>query len=305
VKTNLRRALVLVFLAIIGAVVWRERRIDTVAGATAAAADSRSARVSSASRDASRHQTTGAGAPDAPAITADVSAPPATDAARPAARAPDASMEPVGYAGPERWRRTPVPCWGIRGTAPEDFHVIADRDEHTTGKSSIGLESVRHTDGWGTLYQFASADALRGKRIEFMADIRTSSVENGASLLVRVDDADGRAIAIDNMFYSYGPDHSESNLGNRSLSGDNDWTSASVVLDVPADAHALSYGVALTGSGKVWLDNAHLEVVSRDTPVTALARGRADLEYMTAFRMSAVPPVPENLDFEVDARDCQ
>ena len=75
-------------------------------------------------------------------------------------------------------------------------------------------------------------------------------------------------------------------------------------VDVPADAHALSYGVALTGSGKVWLDNAHLEVVSIDTPITALPRGRADLEYMTAFRMSAVPPAPENRDFEVRPGDC-
>jgi hypothetical protein len=289
------------FLAILCVVIYRQQRGLGPQITTATAVDSSGASVSTAAPDAPRERAaqhgsgTAQGAVIEPAKAAAAMSPPATDSA----------PEPVGYAGPERWRKTPVPCWGIRGTAPEDFQVIADRDEHTTGKSSIGLSSLRHTDGWGTLYQFASAEPMRGKRIEFTADIRTSGVENGASLLVRVDDADGRAVAIDNMYYSYGSERSEKNLGNRSLSGDNDWTSASVVLDVPVDAHAVSYGVALTGSGKVWLDNAHLEVVSNETPVTALVRGRTDLEYMPSFRMSEIPPTPANLDFETGWRGCE
>jgi hypothetical protein len=211
---------------------------------------------------------------------------------------PDPGMQPIGYAGPERWRKTPIPCWGLRGTAPEDYEVVSDRNEHTAGKASVAISSVRQTSGWGTLYQFANAEGFRGKRIVFTADLRTFGVATEASLLVRVDDANGRAVALDNMWYSYGADRSQGAFSNRSLSGDNDWSSTSVVLDVPPEAHAISYGVALTGSGKVWIDNAHLEVVADDTPTTAMQRTPNMLEPMATFRMAAVPSAPKNLDFE-------
>jgi hypothetical protein len=85
---------------------------------------------------------------------------------------------------------------------------------------------------------------------------------------------------------------------NRSLSGDNDWTSTTIVMDVPTDARALSYGLYLDGPGKAWLDNAHLEEASRDTPVTGFVRTPSMLEGMAAFRLGKVPPLPVNLDFE-------
>jgi hypothetical protein len=112
---------------------------------------------------------------------------------------PGPLLEPEGYAGPERWRRTPVPCWGLRGTTPEDYEVVSDPNEHTAGKTSVLLSSSRNLTGWGTLYQFADAESLRGKRIEFSADLRTFGVGNTANLFVRVDDASGVPIAFDNM----------------------------------------------------------------------------------------------------------
>jgi hypothetical protein len=211
---------------------------------------------------------------------------------------PGPMLEPEGYAGPERWRRTPVPCWGVRGTTPEDYEVVSDPNEHTVGHTSVLLSSTRSLTGWGTLYQFADAEPLRGKRIEFSADLRTFGVGNTANLFVRVDDASGTPIALDNMLYSYGEPRSDVAMLNRGLSGDTDWTSTNVVLDIPADAHAISYGVALVGSGKVWVDNAHIETVAAETPITAFPRTKAMLEGMPAFRMREVPTLPRNLDFE-------
>jgi len=212
---------------------------------------------------------------------------------------PGPMLEPEGYAGPERWRSTPVPCWGVRGTTPEDYDVVPDPNEHTVGHTSVLLSSTRSLTGWGTLYQFADAKPFRGKRIEFSADLRTFGVGNTANLFVRVDDASGTPIALDNMTYSYGEPRSDVAILNRGLSGDTDWTSTNVVLDIPADAHAISYGVALVGSGKVWVDNAHIETVAAETPITAFPRTKAMLEGMPAFRMREVPTLPRNLDFEL------
>jgi len=214
---------------------------------------------------------------------------------------PGPLLEPENYAGPERWRRTPIPCWGLRGTTPEDYEVLSDPNEHTAGKTSVLLSSTRSLTGWGTLYQFADAESLRGKRIEFVADLRTFGVGNTANLFVRADDASGAPIALDNMLYSYGEERSDVAISNRGLSGDTGWTSTNVVLDIPASAHAISYGVALVGSGKVWIDNARIEAVAAETPITAFQRTKSMLEGMPAFRMREVSTVPRNLDFELAA----
>jgi hypothetical protein len=210
----------------------------------------------------------------------------------------DGLVQPVGYAGPERWKATPIPCWGLRGTSPEDFEVIADRDTHTNGASSIRISSAR-SEGWGTIYQFADAAPMRGKRIEFTADIRSRDVARSAGLYVRIDGADGSALAIDNMWYGYGDKGEAGGIMNRSLSGDNEWTSTTLVLDVPPDAHALSLGLYLDGPGRAWLDNAHVEPVSNDTPITGFVRTPSMLEDMARFKLDEVPPGPNNLDFEL------
>jgi hypothetical protein len=201
------------------------------------------------------------------------------------------------YADPKDWVKSELPCWGLRGTTPQDFVVAADRHILTTGKSSASIEAARLTSGWGTLYQFADAQDLRGKRIEFSADIRTAAVGRTAGIFVRVDDANGKAVALDNMWYSYGEDRSGIGAVNRSLSGDHEWTTERVVLDIPPDASAVSYGVILDGPGKLWIDNAHLEIVGSDIPTTAITRPSTLLQ-QRPFPLSGKPPSPRNLDFE-------
>ena len=206
------------------------------------------------------------------------------------------------YADPEDWVKTELPCWGLRGTAPKDFVVAADQRVLTTGTSSASIEAARPTSGWGTLYQFANAKDLRGKRIEFSADIRTAGVALGASIFVRADDAKGASVALDNMWFSYGEDRKGAAILNRSLSGDNEWTTEHVVLDIPSEASAISYGAILEGSGKVWIDNAHLEIVGSATPTTAIARSATMLQ-QPPFPLTGQPTSPRNLGFERDGLD--
>ena len=182
--------------------------------------------------------------------------------------------------------------------------MAADQRVLTTGMSSASIEAARLTSGWGTLYQFASAKDLRGKRVEFSADVRTAAVARTSGIFVRADDANGNAIALDNMWYSYGEDRSGAGLLNRSLTGDHAWTTERVVLDIPLDTGAVSYGVFLDGPGKLWIDNAHLEIVGSDTPITAMVRPASMLE-QRPFPLGAQPPSPRNLDFEKGGADGQ
>jgi hypothetical protein len=205
---------------------------------------------------------------------------------------------PADYAPTDRWRKTAMPCWGLRGTAPEDFVVEVDSSTHTVGESSALLASLRETAGWGTLYQFASASHLRGKRLEFSADVRTADVQLGANLFVRADDASGNAVAMDNMWFSYAEDHGKNHLVHRHLVGSNDWTTHRIVLDIPAEAAVISYGVALDGPGRVWIDNAQLEPVTPDTAITAIPRPAHLLQSTGTFTPINLLPTPRNLHFE-------
>jgi hypothetical protein len=60
------------------------------------------------------------------------------------------------------------------------------------------------------------------------------------------------------------------NMQNRAIKGTQPWGMHEVVLDVPADATSISFGILLTGSGEVWLSDLSLEEVGMDTPTTAM-----------------------------------
>jgi hypothetical protein len=181
--------------------------------------------------------------------------------------------------------------------------VEMDSNTHTAGNSSVSLASSRDTFGWGTLYQFADAKGMQGKRIEFTADIRTADVQRGANLFVRAADEKGNAVALDNMWYSFTDDRLDDRLVNRRIIGDTDWTTHHIVIDIPLNTVAISYGVALDGPGRVWIDNASLEIAAPDTRITAFVQPAEMLQLTAAFLPDRLLPVPNNLDFELGEFD--
>jgi hypothetical protein len=199
------------------------------------------------------------------------------------------------YVDANDWVKTALPCWAFRGSTPQKFVVEADHHVRTSGKTSASMVAVELDAGWGTLYQFANARDLRGKRVQFSADIRTAVVALRASIFVRADDEKGNAVAFDNMWFNYVGEN-PTRL-NRSLSGDNEWTTEQVVLDIPLESTVVSYGATLEGAGKVWIDNAHLEIVGNDTPITAIVRPATMLQHSAVPLVGRQPP-PRNLDFE-------
>ena len=59
------------------------------------------------------------------------------------------------------------------------------------------------------------------------------------------------------------------NMYNRFVSGTTDYTKYEIVLDVPDSSSDIVYGLRLTGSGQIWLDQVSFEVVGKDVPVTS------------------------------------
>ena len=104
------------------------------------------------------------------------------------------------------------------------------------------------------------------------------------------------------MWLSYGAERDPGQLVNRGVTGDTDWTTHHVVLDIPDEAKVISYGVFLEGPGKVWIDDARIEVVTEEMPTTAIRRQYLDRIPHHPIDLTTLPRIPRNLDFDLDAR---
>lgn len=140
--------------------------------------------------------------------------------------------------------------------------------------------------------QGVRADEFRGKRVRFSAWLRARnagmSAGMGAVLFMR---AEGSGVAL--ASYS---------TGNRPVGGNAEWTKKQIVLDIPAGTVGITFGFGMGGPGEMWMDDATLEVVDADVPLSrpptrppAPDRARArQLDKMYA----ALPTKPVNMDFE-------
>jgi hypothetical protein len=146
--------------------------------------------------------------------------------------------------------------WHLTGSKPADFEVAVDATHGYQGHASATLACKQTcADGFGTLMQGILADEYKGQRVRLSAFVKPDEVTGWSGLWMRVDQGK-EVIALDNM-------------QDRAIKGTQDWRSYDVVLEVPAQATGISFGVILNGSGRVSLSNTKLEIVGPDVPVTA------------------------------------
>jgi len=77
-----------------------------------------------------------------------------------------------------------------------------------------------------------------------------------AGLWLRVTDPLGSILEYDDM-------------QDRPIRGTKDWQTYEVVVEMPPEASALAFGVALAGAGQVWIEDVSLHVVSDSVTTTA------------------------------------
>jgi C-terminal processing protease CtpA/Prc len=166
---------------------------------------------------------------------------------------------PAGWTLPESAAKVSYVA-ELREGGPHGTHAALLRNTGTTNPTTFG-----------NLMQTVDALAFRGKLIRFAADVRTGELkgDSNARLWLRVDREGGKPAVLDN-----GAD--------RRITAA-EWKHYDVVVEVPADAEAISFGVLLIGLGNVWLGPATLETaaVPRREPAHAL-QGYA-LESVIAF----------------------
>jgi hypothetical protein len=147
------------------------------------------------------------------------------------------------------------PSWHVTGKDPDKF--LAGVDSSTDGHGAKFLRNkTSDPTAVGVLVQAVQAQRYLGQRVRFRARVRTQDLSNWAGLWMRVDSSNGKKLT----FY---------NSQDRPIKGSTGWQERSVVLDVPADAAMIVFGVIGAGTGQVWMEPLAFETVGREVPTDA------------------------------------
>lgn len=98
----------------------------------------------------------------------------------------------------------------------------------------------------------SNAHRLRWEKASASGMGKSADVSDWAGLWLRVD-KEREKVAFDNM-------------QDRRIKGTQPWKMYDVVLDVPANATSIHFGVLLSGTGEVRINDVSLEVVDMNSP---------------------------------------
>jgi hypothetical protein len=145
------------------------------------------------------------------------------------------------------------PSWSLLGQNPDKFTAGVDASAEGHGAKFL-RNTTGDTTAWASLTQGIQAQRYVGQRVRFRARLRTRDLSNWAGLWMSVNHKDGHTLA----FY---------NTQANPIKGNTDWQERSIVLDVPTDAAAITFGAIGAGTGQMWMEPLAFETVGRDVPV--------------------------------------
>ena len=168
---------------------------------------------------------------------------------------------------------------------PDDYELRLDSLVRHGGDFSalINAKSPTPTD-YAFLSQTIRADEYLGKRVRFSGYVRTENVTTASVSIGAKRRVEGY---LDTQC-------------RQTLEGSSDWQRFDLVLDIPAPAAVISFGL-VAQSGAAWIDDLDLEVVASDVPTSPPLDQH---EYVPRLRQPRTPrnfPIsarPLSLDFE-------
>jgi hypothetical protein len=139
-----------------------------------------------------------------------------------------------------------LPGWFAAADQVCDYEIGVDRTVAHGGQASGYVKSnVSEPTGSGALTQMFRADDYRGQRLCMSGYAKTEAVQGWASLRVRVD----------------GPGRQVLRFDEQPLVSTTGWERYEVCLDAPENGVNVVFGIALEGTGQVWVDDLQFQVL--------------------------------------------
>lgn len=145
--------------------------------------------------------------------------------------------------------------WFAAGSHPQDYDMEAN--SQSSGYINSSVSAPR---GFGTLMKSMIPGDYLGNRIRMSAYVKSAEIDDWAGLWMRVDGSENKVLSFNNM-------------EDRPIKGTTDWKKYEIVLDVSEKSINISYGILLSGKGKVWFDSLQLELVGSDVATSKMDRG--------------------------------
>ncbi len=159
---------------------------------------------------------------------------------------------PIDNPGFERGKPGEAPPgWQIGGAWAGYPAELSNENPHSGGQCGLlRSDPTSRVRDYGSLSQMIEIAPFRTQAIHLRIFARTATVADGwASVFCRVDRAGDRKP----LFV------------NRRIAGQ-DWRNYDLDLEIPEDAIRMQFGVTLSGEGRLWVDDASLEVARKASP---------------------------------------
>jgi len=180
--------------------------------------------------------------------------------------------------------------------AMEGFEIGIDPASDASGLPSLTVRSVV-AQLPGPISLGAAQQTLHGycgKRLRFSAQLRAQDVRGWGGLFLGPGN-----VALVSQIQVARPGIEDHMPAGATVPADGGWHEASVVVDVPADAAEITFGLALVGQGQVWARNLQFQVVGPEVAPTRETL-QADLQSARRIRAEAeasmaklpIPPMP-------------
>jgi len=140
-----------------------------------------------------------------------------------------------------------VQGWRLVGSTPEKYEVGEVFDEEKNRNVSyLGSVEKDTIEGFGALSKTIEANDYLGKRLKLSADLKSKEVKGWAGIWIRINGAKQKVLFFENM-------------QERPVKGTNSWSKYEIIFDVPQESLLISYGLLISGNGKVWIDDIRFE----------------------------------------------
>ncbi len=153
--------------------------------------------------------------------------------------------------------KPPVDWTVSPGISNFNFQILTCENNPHSGKRCVMISRVpgkHYGETFGNLQQQLDATAYRGKKITLRAAVRTEvkGAGNQAYMWLRVAKA------------GFGPQATAfyDNMADRPITT-SEWREYEITGDVPAEAQTISYGFALVGDGRAWIDAVAVETIDK------------------------------------------
>lgn len=179
-----------------------------------------------------------------------------------------------------------IPFWELGGISHEHYGAAVDKSVFYSGTQSGTLYSIDETiSGLAGIYQKIGSNNYQGQRVRFSVKVKASNVERrcGIALCAGIT-----ACPLERALVE-------------SISGTQDWTDLSAVIDVPEYCVYITMGLLLVECGQIWCDDARLEIVGNDVATNSKTRPpflKGKPTPADDLERSILSLYPQNMDFE-------